>query len=92
MQAEGYPFTNASKNALVTNLAMLLERREIVLPRYELCPVLADELEGFQYSVSEAGTVRTGAEAGRHDDAVISLALAAWAAKDMPASYEVVFL
>lgn len=92
VQAEGYAFTNASKNALVTNLAMLLEKRAIVLPRYELCPVLVDELEAFEYSVTDAGTVKTGAPSGRHDDAVMSLALAAWAAKDLGESFEVVFL
>ena len=76
-----YPFTQASKTALVNNLALMLEKREIVLPRPELWPVGIDELEAFEYSVTDAGTVRTGAPYGAHDDTVIALALAAWQAK-----------
>jgi len=40
--------------------------------------VLIDELEAFEYSVTENGNVRTGAPSGYHDDTVIALALAAW--------------
>jgi len=84
VRAEGYPFTSASKNALVNNLALLFERREITLPRYELCPTLVDECEAYEYSVSDAGTVRTSAPGGMHDDHVMSLGLAAWAVGQAP--------
>ena len=84
IQADSYQFTNASKNALITNLSMLFEKRLITLPRYELCPTLVDETESFEYSVSDTGTVKTGAPSGQHDDHVISLALAAWAVQDAP--------
>ncbi len=73
-----YPFTARSKTALIDNLAMQLERKEIVLPRPELCPQLIDELEAFQYSVTESGHVSSGAPSGEHDDCVVALALAAW--------------
>jgi len=76
--AEAYPFTVASKSALINNLALKLETKEIVLPRPELWPEGIDELEAFEYSVTENGTVRTGAPYGYHDDCVIALALAAW--------------
>ena len=84
VRADGYPFTNASKNALITNLSMLFEKRLITLPRYELLPTLVDELEAFEYSVTDAGTVKTAAPSGQHDDHVMSLALAAWAVEDAP--------
>jgi hypothetical protein len=73
-----YPFTARSKSALVDNLALMLERSEITLPRPELWPEGIDELEAFEYSVTDAGAVRSGAPGGYHDDCVMSLALAAW--------------
>ena len=56
----------------------MLEQRQITLPRPEICPELIDELESFEYSVTDAGTVKTGAPYGVHDDCVVALALAAW--------------
>jgi hypothetical protein len=75
---QAYPFTAKSKAALIDNLALRLEKRELTLPRYEECPVLVDELEAFEYTVTESGNTRTGAPGGMHDDTVIALALAAW--------------
>ena len=49
--------------------------------RPEIWPEGIDELEGFEYSVSDAGNVRTGAPGSMHDDCVIALALAAWAGR-----------
>jgi hypothetical protein len=77
-RVDPYPFTQASKAALINNLALLLEQRKIVLPRPELWPEGIDELESFEYAVTEQGNVRTGAPSGSHDDCVIALALAAW--------------
>jgi hypothetical protein len=76
--AEAYPFTAKSKAALVDNLSILFESRRITLPRPELAPELIDELEAFEFSVTEAGHVRTSAPSGMHDDLVIALGLAAW--------------
>jgi len=78
INAQPYPFTTKSKAALVDNLVLLLERREITLPRPELWPEGLEELEGFEYSVTDSGTVRTGAPGGMHDDCAVALALAAW--------------
>lgn len=82
--AEPYLFSSRSKNDLVTNLTMLLEQRKIVLPKYEVLPELIDELEDFQYSVSEGGAIKTGASGSRHDDCVIALALCAMQVKRWP--------
>lgn len=76
--ALAYPFTARSKAALINNLALQLELKRITLPRRELCPELIDELESFEFSVTDSGNVRSGAPSGRHDDTVIALALACW--------------
>lgn len=73
-----YPFTQRSKAALVNNLALMLERGEIVLPRPDLWPEGIEELEAFEYSVTDSGTTKTSAPSGMHDDCVMGLALAAW--------------
>jgi len=75
---KAYPFTARSKAALIDNLALLLEQRKIVLPKPDLWPEGIDELESFEYSVTDSGNVRTRAPTGVHDDCVIGLALAAW--------------
>ena len=75
-----YPFTAKSKAELVDNLSLMLEKAQITLPRPALCPELIDELEGFQYSVSEAGNVKSSAPGGMHDDCVVALGLAAMCA------------
>ncbi|MCB9492246.1 MAG: hypothetical protein H6674_09310 [Dehalococcoidia bacterium] len=79
--ARPYAFTQKSKSALVDNLALMVERRDLVLPRPEVWPELIDEMEAFQYSVTEHGNVRSGAPSGDHDDCVVALALAAWCLK-----------
>jgi hypothetical protein len=73
-----YSFTSRSKSDLVENLTLMLEQQQLVLPRAELWPEGIDELEAFEYSVTDQGNVRTSAPSGMHDDAVMALALAAW--------------
>jgi hypothetical protein len=79
---QGYSLTARSKADLINNLALLLEQRKIVLPRPQLAPHLIDELESCEFSVSDAGNVRSGAPSGMHDDTVIALALAAWQVRE----------
>jgi len=83
-RVEPYTFTQASKAALINNLSLMLETKDIILPRPDIWPELVDELEAFQYSVTDAGNVRTGAPYNTHDDCVIALALAAWHFKPGP--------
>ena len=73
-----YLFTARSKAALIDNLSLLLEQKKIVLPKVELWPDAIDELESFEFAITDAGNVRTGAPSGTHDDIVIALGLAAW--------------
>ena len=84
-----YPFTARSKADLVNNLALQLEGRKLTLPRYHLWPEGLDELEAFEYSVTDAGNVRTGAPHGVHDDCVVALGLAAWQLKKPPKKFRV---
>jgi hypothetical protein len=77
-RVEPYPFTAKSKTDLVNNLALMFEKRELALPRADLWPEGIDELEAFEFSVTETGGVKTGAPSGMHDDCVIALALASW--------------
>lgn len=73
-----YQFTAKSKSKLIDNLAMMTEQKLITLPRADLWPEGIDELEAFEYSVTDSGNVRTGAPGGMHDDCAIAVALAAW--------------
>ena len=76
--AQAYGFTQRSKAALIDQLAILFEQKRIVLPQPQFWPEGIDELESFEFSVTDSGTVRTGAPAGYHDDCVVALGLAAW--------------
>ena len=73
-----YSFTAKSKAALIDNLSLMLEQRLVTLPKPDIWPEGIDELESFEYSVSDSGATRTNAPAGIHDDCVIALALACW--------------
>lgn len=74
----GFKFTNDSKNQLINNLAISIEQRRITFPNE---PVLVDELQAYEYEITDGGKIKYGAPSGKHDDAVISLALACWAIK-----------
>jgi len=78
INAQSYGFTTRTKGALIDQLALLFEQRRIVLPKAQLAPVLIDELEAYEFSISESGNVRMSAPPGSHDDTVISLGLATW--------------
>jgi hypothetical protein len=81
VRAKPYPFTVKSKSALIDNLSLLFEQRTITVPTPQLWPEGIEELEAFQYTVSDNGHMRSGAPGGQHDDCVVSLALAAWNAR-----------
>jgi phage FluMu gp28-like protein len=77
VRANAYAFTQRSKAALIDNLCLVLEHQKLVLPRPEVWPEGIDELTAFEYSVTDAGSVRSSAPSGQHDDCVMALALAA---------------
>ena len=73
-----YQFTQRSKAALIDNLAILLERRQCELPSPQRWPVGIEELESFEYQITDAGNAKQSAPPGYHDDCVIACALAFW--------------
>lgn len=74
----GLKFTNETKNQLINNLAIAIEQRRITFPNE---PILIDELQSFEYSITDGGRIKYAAPDGKHDDCVISLALACWGIK-----------
>lgn len=72
----GVKFSNESKSQLINNLAIAIEQRRVTFPNE---PILIDELNAYEYSITDGGKIKYGAPDGRHDDAVISLGLALWA-------------
>jgi len=72
--AEGVVFTQALKQSLIENLALMLEQERLqLLPD----PELLRELYHFEATPTARG-VRLEGASGVHDDLVIALALAAW--------------
>lgn len=70
-----FTFTNASKEGLIDNLALLFEQGKI---RLMDIPEQTSELLAFEYEVLPSRKVRMQCPEGMHDDCVMGLALAAW--------------
>ena len=70
-----YRFTNKSKQELIMNLSLGMDKRVITFPENA---ALQTELEKFGYQISPNGNIIYAGTAGFHDDCVISLALAFW--------------
>lgn len=84
LDVEGYKFTNTTKENLINNLSIKIERQEVTFPNI---PELINELSIYQYEITKNGHVRMNAPPGYHDDCVIALALAIWGMDD----YEEIF-
>lgn len=65
--------TSSAKQNLIENLRLCLEHGKVSYPKIG---VLIDELRNYEYEHTAGGTIRYSAPRGKHDDAVISLALA----------------
>lgn len=75
LNVTGITFTEAMKANLITNLALMIEQGKIKIPEI---PTLIEELQIFGYETTKSGRIRYSAPEGRHDDCVLSLALAVW--------------
>ena len=75
---EGFRFTVERKAELLTRLKMLMEKGHLELPHDRL---LIGQLNGIQYELSPSGKLIFKHSLRGHDDAVIALALACWAAR-----------
>lgn len=70
-----FTFTNQSKNELINKLIVSCEYAEITLPNIQ---TMREEFELFTYSLTRTGKLSYNAPDGKHDDTVISVALANW--------------
>lgn len=71
----GVKFTNISKENLVEKLKVAIETRLIRIP---FIKALVDELKEYEAILMPSGSYRYSAPEGKHDDCVMSLALALW--------------
>jgi len=76
LAVEGYKFTQDSKKKLVELLMLSFEQARIQILDEQ---VQKNEIDIFEYTIGQSGTVHYSAPDGYHDDCVISLALANWA-------------
>ncbi len=77
---ERFTFGAESKGKLIDRLTLGLSGRGVQYPAHR---VLLSELRGFEYgAVGGTGRAKMGARSGAHDDVVIALALAWWAAPE----------
>jgi len=84
----GYKFTHESKVRLIEGLAIAIEQRLITWPR--TLEVLTQEVMNYEYFISDGGRIKYGAPEGKHDDCVVSLALANWGIRSQSRSAQVV--
>jgi hypothetical protein len=83
-RADPYSFSAKSKAALIDHLSLRLEQRQVKLLTPQVFPEAIEELEAYEYSVSDQGNVKMNSPGGMHDDCVISLALALWQWRNRP--------
>jgi len=86
LPVKGYKFTAESKTRLIEHLAVEMEAGRVKLPdpvlhREPVWAHLANELRAFEGHMGLAGKMKYSAPEGYHDDCVIALALAVWAAR-----------
>lgn len=75
MNIEPFRFNKASRTDLLKNLQILLEQDKIKIPNDD---VLITELRSMTYDLNDNGTTVIQVPDGKHDDRIMSLALAVW--------------
>jgi hypothetical protein len=80
MSLNPYTFTQESKSALIRRLQLTIETPGgLGIPEEgDVFKTLVSELQDFEMVIGPQGKPKFGAPEGRHDDCVISLALAVW--------------
>lgn len=78
-QVERFTFSAESKQQLMDRLNVGFAARAVQFPPHR---ALLNELRGFEYAPGGPGRLKMAASSGGHDDCVISLALAFYAAPD----------
>lgn len=75
---EGYNFTGKSKGPLIDNLVLGLEKTDIHIPAEQATDWCKEELEIYEFDISESGNIKYGSPEGKYDDFVTSLAMWYW--------------
>lgn len=75
MNITPFRFNKASRTDILRNLQILIEQDKIKIPNDD---VLITELKSMSYTLNENGTTSIQVPDGKHDDRVMSLALAVW--------------
>lgn len=75
MNITPFRFNKSSRTDLLKNLQILLEQDKIKIPNDE---VLIDELKSMTYELNDNGSTTIKVPDGKHDDRIMSLALAVW--------------
>jgi len=81
MNITPFRFNRASRTDLLKNLQMLLEQDKIKIPDDD---VLITELKSMSYQLNDNGTTLIRVPDGKHDDRIMSLALAVWQIPQQP--------
>lgn len=79
---------SASKQQLIEKLRLAIESGQVSIPRNKYTAPLITELKAYEYSFTAGGIIRYEAPSGKHDDCVISLALAMWGADTPSFNYK----
>ena len=79
-----FRFNRTSRKDLLTNLQILLDQDKIKIPDDE---VLLDELRSMTYELTDMGNTLIKVPDGKHDDRIMSLALAVWDIPDRPLNH-----
>jgi hypothetical protein len=77
---EGITFTNKSKSQMINNLIMGIQKKELELPNI---PEIRQELDAYEVSTNDLGTMKFSAPSGMHDDIVCALMLAYYGASSL---------
>ena len=78
---------NVSKLELVGQLVATVHQKKLKIARQlPLAQVLQQELQDFRVSYTNSGYSKFGARSGKHDDLVLSVAVAIWWARHMEGS------
>jgi hypothetical protein len=82
-QPDGSTYWNVPKRILVSTIQVLLQTQRLkIAPELAEAPTLARELQNFQVKITDSAQDTYGAwREGAHDDLVLAVALACWAAK-----------
>lgn len=81
MNISPFMFTYNSRNELLINLQILLEQNTIKIPDD---PALIEELEAAVWDITAQGRTRITVPDDKHDDRLMSLALAVWGIPTRP--------